>query len=111
MLPRITGQKASLLERAAKLSVELNQSACNTQTNRTSLADDSAAIRQHQHVEPFLHLDNAQRVLHRDAGGFGGKVVLKGATIDGNLSRSRPQENARDASLAAPGSQILLNFL
>ena len=111
MLPRITREKASLLQRAAELSVELNQSACYTQTNRTGLADDSAAIRQHQHVKPFLHLDYAQRVLHRDAGGFGGEVVLKGAAIDGNLSRSRPQENARDASLAAPGSQILFNFL
>jgi hypothetical protein len=110
MLPGIAGEKASLLQRATELGVELDQSTGNTETNRTSLADDAAAIGEHKHVEPFLHLDYTQRVLHRDTGGFGGEVVLKRSAIYGNLSRPRPQENTRDASFAAPGSQILLNF-
>jgi hypothetical protein len=110
VLPRIARQKASLLEHAAKLGVELNQSAGNTETNRTCLSDDTAAIGKYQHIEPFLHLDYAQRMLHRDTGGFGGEVVLKRSAIHGDLSRPRPQENTRDASLATPGSQILLNF-
>jgi hypothetical protein len=110
VLPGITGQKASLLERAAELGVELDQSAGDTEPNRAGLTDDTAAVRQDQHIELFLHLDKAQRVLHRDAGSFGGEIVLKRATVDGDLARPRPQENARDASLAAAGSQILLNF-
>src|SRR5438309_12082413 len=81
MLPGIAGEKASLLQRATELGVELDQSTGNTETNRTSLADDAAAIGEHQHVKPFLHLDNAQRVLHRDTGGFGGEVGLKRAAI------------------------------
>jgi len=111
VLPGIARQKASLLQRAAELDIELNQSAGNTETNRPGLANDAAAIRQNQHVEPFLHLNRAQRLLHRNAGGFRREIILKRPAIHGDLSRSRPQEHAGDTTLAPPRPQILLDFL
>ena len=111
MLAGIARQKAGLLQRAAQLGVEFDECAGDTKTNGACLTGGSAAVGQHQHIKAILHLDRTEGLLNRDPARFGREIVLKFAAIDGDLSRSRPQEHAGDTSLATPGPEILLDFL
>jgi len=111
VLAGIARQKACLLQRAAQLGVELDERAGDTQTNRPGLSGDSAAVGQNQYIETIQHFDRAESLLNGDPSRFGREIILESAAIDGDLSRSRPQENSGDAPFTAPGSQILLDFL
>jgi hypothetical protein len=111
VLTRIARKKTCLLERAAQFGVEFDECASDTEANRPSLTRDTAAVSKNQYVETIRHFDRAQSLQNRDPSRFGREIILEGAAIDGDLSRSRPQEHARNASLTAPGPQILLDFL
>jgi hypothetical protein len=110
MFPGVTSQKAGFLERSTQFGVELNQSAGDTQLNRTGLTSNAASICEDQHVETIRHFNRQERQPDRHATRFGRKVIFQGTAIDRDFARSGPEEHTSDATFAAPGAQILLNF-
>jgi len=110
MFPRVTSQQAGFLERSTQFGIELDQSARDTQLDRTSLTGNATSICEDQHVETIRHFNRQERLPDRHATRFGRKVVFQGTAIDRDLARSGPEEHTSNATLAAPGAQILLNF-
>ena len=64
MLSRVARQKTSLLQRSAQFGVELDKSPRDAQPDGAGLSCRTAAVSQHQDVEPIRHFHRSQRLLH-----------------------------------------------
>src|ERR1700730_14687356 len=94
MLARITGEKSKFLEPLAQLNIELHQRPGDTQTRRSGLAGNTAAIRQNQNVKFVGSLGGKQRLAPRNTQRLGLEIRIERPSVDLDLARSRPQEHS-----------------
>jgi len=107
---RIASEEARLLEALAQLTVELDQGASDSKTDRIGLTRDSTTMGEDQNIELVGHLRDEQGLTHRDTPGFGREILLEGTSVDRNVALSGPEEHTGDRLFAAAGSKMLLNL-
>ena len=90
VLPRVTGQKAELLQLRPQFRVKLHQSAGNAQTDRTRLAGDAASGREDQQIELVGGFGSRQSLAHHRSPALGLEVCLKSAAIHLNIALTGP---------------------
>ena len=105
---RVTRKKAELLQPAAQLRVELDQSAGNTQPRGAGLADEAAAIGEDQDVElvgGFGREQAAAAPTAREVSVV--KYSFERPAVDRDGALAGPQEHTSDRRLPAAGAEIL----
>src|SRR5881397_3328533 len=100
MGPGIAREQSELLEPLAQFTIELHQSASDSQTRRAGLAGNTAAVGENQHIELIGRLGCEQRLAHRNALRFGLKIRIERPAVHFDLTLAGSQEHASHRSLS-----------
>src|SRR5687768_16452049 len=92
---RIAREETSLLEPLAQLEVEDLERTGDPVTNRAGLAARTAAVHRDDDVELVDRLRQRQRLLDDHLENFIAKVIVEGAAVDRDRTRSRTKVHAR----------------
>src|SRR5690606_3606451 len=105
--PRIAGQLAGGLERAAELTVDATQRASDAEPHRTGLTREPTTAGRGPDVVLLAGVGLDERLLDEFHVGRASQVALGLATIDGDLAVAGHQPHAGDGALAASGRVVL----
>ena len=104
MRASIAREKSELLELAAQLGIEFNQSAGNSKASCPGLSADTPAVGEDDDIEPVRCFGRKKRLPHISAGRLVREIAFKGPVVDYDLAFAGPQEDTRGGRLSASGS-------
>src|SRR5690242_4193434 len=99
----IARQKSELLQLRSQLGVEFHQRARHTQTARTCLPADTAAVSEDEDIEPVGRFGRKQRLPHVGASRLADKIIIDRPVVYFDFAFARPQKYSSRRGFAASG--------